>query len=75
MTLLISVGIIILGAFVAGARDLSFDYYSYTVVLVSNITTAVYLACISSLGISISLYLFSIRCLFLSFLDEFFDIS
>ncbi|KAL3362904.1 hypothetical protein AABB24_012278 [Solanum stoloniferum] len=54
------VGIIILGAFVAGARDLSFDYYSYTVVLVSNITTAVYLACISSLGESSGLNSFGL---------------
>ncbi|KAJ8559903.1 hypothetical protein K7X08_003961 [Anisodus acutangulus] len=44
------VGIIMLGAFVAGARDLSFDYYSYTIVVISNTTTAIYLACISSIA-------------------------
>lgn len=54
------VGIIMLGAFVAGARDLSFDYYSYTIVFVSNITTAVYLACISSIGESSGLNSFGL---------------
>ncbi|XP_009628552.1 UDP-N-acetylglucosamine transporter UGNT1-like [Nicotiana tabacum] len=54
------VGIIILGAFVAGARDLSFDYYSYTIVLVSNITTAVYLACIANIGESSGLNSFGL---------------
>ncbi|KAI5557480.1 hypothetical protein POPTR_018G127400v4 [Populus trichocarpa] len=46
-----SVGIIILGAFVAGARDLSFDAYGYAVVFVANICTAVYLASIARIGI------------------------
>ena len=46
----ISVAIIVLGAFAAGARDLSFDFYSYAVVLISNICTAVYLASIARLG-------------------------
>ncbi|KAL2929713.1 Nucleotide-sugar uncharacterized transporter 3, partial [Bienertia sinuspersici] len=45
-----SVAIIILGAFVAGARDLSFDFYSYGVVLLSNLCTAVYLTSIARLG-------------------------
>ncbi|XP_057985607.1 UDP-N-acetylglucosamine transporter UGNT1 isoform X2 [Hevea brasiliensis] len=42
-----SVGVIILGAFIAGARDLSFDFYGYAVVFLANITTAIYLATIS----------------------------
>ncbi|XP_060172047.1 UDP-N-acetylglucosamine transporter UGNT1-like isoform X1 [Lycium barbarum] len=54
------VGIIMLGAFVAGARDLSFDYYSYTIVFVSNITTAIYLACICSIGESSGLNSFGL---------------
>jgi len=44
------VGIIILGAFVAGARDLSFDVYAYTVVLFLKICTAIYLASIARIG-------------------------
>ncbi|KAK9706206.1 hypothetical protein RND81_07G111000 [Saponaria officinalis] len=55
-----SVAIIILGAFVAGARDLSFDFYSYAVVLVSNICTAVYLASIARLGKSSGLNSFGL---------------
>ncbi len=43
-------GIIILGAFVAGARDLSFDAYAYAVVFIANICTAVYLASIARIG-------------------------
>lgn len=46
----ISVGIILLGAFVAGARDLSFDAYAYAVVFIANICTAVYLASIAHIG-------------------------
>ncbi|MCI08511.1 UDP-N-acetylglucosamine/UDP-glucose/GDP-mannose transporter, partial [Trifolium medium] len=42
-----SVGLIIFGAFVAGARDLSFDGYGYAVVFLANITTAIYLATIA----------------------------
>ncbi|KAL9242454.1 hypothetical protein vseg_016447 [Gypsophila vaccaria] len=55
-----SVAVIILGAFVAGARDLSFDFYSYAVVLVSNICTAVYLASIARLGKSSGLNSFGL---------------
>jgi len=44
------VGIIILGAFIAGARDLSFDVYSYAVVFIANICTAIYLASIARIG-------------------------
>ncbi|XP_015885841.1 UDP-N-acetylglucosamine transporter UGNT1 [Ziziphus jujuba] len=45
-----SVGLIVLGAFIAGARDLSFEAYGYTVVLLSNIATAIYLAMIARIG-------------------------
>ncbi|KAK9207897.1 hypothetical protein WN944_000246 [Citrus x changshan-huyou] len=45
-----SVGLIILGAFVAGARDLSFDFFGYAVVFLANITTAIYLATIARIG-------------------------
>lgn len=43
-------GIIVLGAFVAGARDLSFDAYAYAVVFIANICTAIYLASIARIG-------------------------
>ncbi|KAL2929714.1 Nucleotide-sugar uncharacterized transporter 3 [Bienertia sinuspersici] len=55
-----SVAIIILGAFVAGARDLSFDFYSYGVVLLSNLCTAVYLTSIARLGKSSGLNSFGL---------------
>ncbi|KAB1204633.1 UDP-glucuronic acid/UDP-N-acetylgalactosamine transporter [Morella rubra] len=45
-----SVGLIVLGAFVAGARDFSFDGYGYAVVFLANITTAIYLATIARVG-------------------------
>ncbi|BBN15382.1 solute carrier family 35, member D1/2/3 [Marchantia polymorpha subsp. ruderalis] len=45
-----SVGLIVLGAFIAGARDLSFDTQGYLIVLLSNLTTAIYLSTISRLG-------------------------
>ncbi|KAJ1415941.1 Sugar phosphate transporter domain [Sesbania bispinosa] len=45
-----SVGLIVFGAFVAGARDLSFDAYGYAIVFLSNITTTIYLATISRVG-------------------------
>ncbi|GFY99718.1 nucleotide/sugar transporter family protein [Actinidia rufa] len=47
----ISVAIIIFGALVAGARDLSFDSYSYAVVFISNICTAIYLASVARVGL------------------------
>uniref|UniRef100_A0A7C8ZWQ8 Sugar phosphate transporter domain-containing protein n=1 Tax=Opuntia streptacantha TaxID=393608 RepID=A0A7C8ZWQ8_OPUST len=56
----ISVAIIVLGAFAAGARDLSFDFYSYAIVLISNICTAVYLASIARLGKSTALNSFGL---------------
>ncbi|XP_048227529.1 UDP-N-acetylglucosamine transporter UGNT1 isoform X2 [Ricinus communis] len=55
-----SVGIIILGAFIAGARDLSFDAYGYAVVFIANICTAVYLASISRIGKSSGLNSFGL---------------
>ncbi|KAL2620066.1 hypothetical protein R1flu_000271 [Riccia fluitans] len=45
-----SVGVIVLGAFIAGARDLSFDAQGYMTVLLSNLTTAIYLSTISRIG-------------------------
>jgi hypothetical protein len=48
--LLISVALIVFGAFIAGARDLSFDARGYAIVFVANITTAVYLATINRIG-------------------------
>nr|XP_027187915.1 nucleotide-sugar uncharacterized transporter 3-like isoform X2 [Cicer arietinum] len=42
-----SVGIILAGALIAGARDLSFDAYAYTVVFLENMCKAVYLASVS----------------------------
>ncbi|KAE8657884.1 potassium channel SKOR-like [Hibiscus syriacus] len=55
-----NVGIIIFGAFVAGARDLSFDAYSYTIVFVANICTAIYLASIAHIGKSSGLNSFGL---------------
>ncbi|EXB40151.1 hypothetical protein L484_004501 [Morus notabilis] len=55
-----SVGLIILGAFIAGARDFSFDAYGYSVVFLSNITTAIYLATIARIGKSSGLNSFGL---------------
>ncbi|KAJ7958784.1 UDP-sugar transporter like [Quillaja saponaria] len=55
-----SVGLIVLGAFIAGARDFSFDAYGYAVVFLSNITTAIYLATISRIGKSSGLNSFGL---------------
>ncbi|XP_027902150.1 UDP-N-acetylglucosamine transporter UGNT1-like [Vigna unguiculata] len=55
-----SVGIIIAGAFVAGARDFTFDSYSYSVVFIENMCKAVYLASVSRLGKSSGLNIFGI---------------
>ncbi|XP_047150850.1 UDP-N-acetylglucosamine transporter UGNT1-like isoform X4 [Vigna umbellata] len=46
----ISVGLIVFGAFIAGARDFSFDAYGYAIVFLSNISTAIYLAMIARVG-------------------------
>ncbi|KAL0016407.1 hypothetical protein SO802_003476 [Lithocarpus litseifolius] len=55
-----SVALIVLGAFIAGARDLSFDAYGYAVVFLSNITTAIYLATIARIGKSSGLNSFGL---------------
>ncbi|KAB5513908.1 hypothetical protein DKX38_027814 [Salix brachista] len=55
-----SVGLIVLGAFIAGARDLSFDFYGYAVVFLANFTTAIYLATISRIGKSSGLNSFGL---------------
>lgn len=55
-----SVGLIVLGAIVAGARDLSFDSYGYAVVFIANITTAIYLATIARIGKSSGLNSFGL---------------
>eukprot|EP00252_Welwitschia_mirabilis_P009035 TRINITY_DN2131_c0_g1_i1.p1 TRINITY_DN2131_c0_g1~~TRINITY_DN2131_c0_g1_i1.p1 ORF type:complete len:333 (-),score=32.40 TRINITY_DN2131_c0_g1_i1:637-1635(-) len=55
-----SVGLIVLGAFVAGARDLSFDFYGYSLVILSNITTAMYLITIARIGKSSGLNSFGL---------------
>ncbi|KAI4337311.1 hypothetical protein L6164_015744 [Bauhinia variegata] len=49
-SVIFSVGLIVFGAFIAGARDLSFDAYGYALVFTSNITTAIYLATIARIG-------------------------
>ncbi|KAG5562839.1 hypothetical protein RHGRI_005535 [Rhododendron griersonianum] len=56
----ISVALIVLGAFIAGARDLSFDSYGYAVVFLANITTAIYLATIARIGKSSGLNSFGL---------------
>ncbi|KDP30255.1 hypothetical protein JCGZ_17037 [Jatropha curcas] len=55
-----SVGIVLLGAFIAGARDLAFDAYGYSVIFIANICTAVYLASISRIGKSSGLNSFGL---------------
>ncbi|XP_042491608.1 UDP-N-acetylglucosamine transporter UGNT1-like isoform X2 [Macadamia integrifolia] len=55
-----SVVLIVLGAFIAGARDLSFDSYGYAIVFIANITTAIYLATIARLGKSSGLNSFGL---------------
>lgn len=55
-----SVALIVLGAFIAGVRDLSFDYYGYVVVFLSNVTTAIYLATIARIGKSSGLNSFGL---------------
>ncbi|GAB2223396.1 hypothetical protein Droror1_Dr00017537 [Drosera rotundifolia] len=55
-----SVALIVIGAFIAGARDLSFDAYGYSVVFLANITTAIYLATIARIGKSSGLNSFGL---------------
>lgn len=59
-SIIASVSMIVLGAFIAGARDLSFDSYGYAVVFMANISTAIYLATISRLGKSSGLNSFGL---------------
>ncbi|CAJ1973706.1 unnamed protein product [Sphenostylis stenocarpa] len=49
-SVIFSVGLIVFGAFIAGARDFSFDAYGYAIVFMSNIATAIYLATIAHVG-------------------------
>ncbi|WZZ03123.1 UDP-N-acetylglucosamine transporter UGNT1-like [Brassica napus] len=55
-----SVGIILLGAIIAGIRDLSFDAYGYGLVFTANICTATYLALIARTGKSTGLNTFGL---------------
>ncbi|KAK4491046.1 hypothetical protein RD792_001768, partial [Penstemon davidsonii] len=55
-----SVGLIVMGAFIAGSRDMSFDSYGYLIVFASNITTAIYLATIARIGKSSGLNSFGL---------------
>uniref|UniRef100_A0A7N0ZVP0 Sugar phosphate transporter domain-containing protein n=1 Tax=Kalanchoe fedtschenkoi TaxID=63787 RepID=A0A7N0ZVP0_KALFE len=55
-----SVAVIILGAYVAGVRDLTFDLYSYGIVFLANICTAIYLALIARIGKSSGLNSFGL---------------
>ncbi|MQL69337.1 hypothetical protein Taro_001641 [Colocasia esculenta] len=55
-----SVVLIVFGAFVAGARDMSYDSYGYAIVFISNITTAIYLATIARIGKSSGLNSFGL---------------
>ncbi|KAJ3679505.1 hypothetical protein LUZ60_017516 [Juncus effusus] len=55
-----SVALIVFGAFIAGARDLSFDVYGYGMVFLANITTALYLATINRTGKSSGLNSFGL---------------
>ncbi|CAL9222894.1 unnamed protein product [Arabidopsis halleri] len=58
--IIFSVGIIILGAIIAGIRDLSFDGYGYGLVFTANICTATYLALIARIGKSSGLNIFGL---------------
>ncbi|XP_052209677.1 UDP-N-acetylglucosamine transporter UGNT1 isoform X1 [Diospyros lotus] len=55
-----SVALIVVGAFIAGARDLSFDSYGYAILFLANISTAVYLATIARIGKSSGLNSFGL---------------
>lgn len=58
-----SVALILIGAFVAGAHDMSFDTYGYLVVVVANISTAMYLTTIARIGAASSFLVIS-PCVF-----------
>lgn len=51
-----SVALILLGAFVAGAHDMAFDPHGYLVVVLANISTAVYLTTIARIGTASSFF-------------------
>lgn len=55
-----SVGVILFGAAVAGIRDYSYETRGYALVLLSNVTTAIYLATISRIGRSTGLNSFGL---------------
>ncbi|KAH6804749.1 Nucleotide/sugar transporter family protein [Perilla frutescens var. frutescens] len=55
-----SVVIILLGAFVAGGNDMSFDSKGYLVVVLANISTALYLTVVARIGISSGLNCFGL---------------
>ncbi|XP_057799963.1 UDP-N-acetylglucosamine transporter UGNT1-like isoform X2 [Salvia miltiorrhiza] len=55
-----SVSLILLGAFVAGAHDMAFDPHGYLVVVLANISTAVYLTTIARIGKSSGLNSFGL---------------
>ncbi|GJP54612.1 hypothetical protein CLOM_g13682 [Closterium sp. NIES-68] len=57
---LVSVAVIVVGALVAAVRDLSFEAYGYSLVFLSNVTTALYLAFIARLGKSTGLNSFGL---------------
>ncbi|KAK9166491.1 hypothetical protein Scep_001682 [Stephania cephalantha] len=48
--LLAFVSLIVFGAIVAGAQDLSFDYYSYGVVFICNLSSAIYVTTVAHYG-------------------------
>eukprot|EP00245_Coleochaete_scutata_P009792 TRINITY_DN3309_c0_g2_i1.p1 TRINITY_DN3309_c0_g2~~TRINITY_DN3309_c0_g2_i1.p1 ORF type:complete len:335 (+),score=44.64 TRINITY_DN3309_c0_g2_i1:159-1163(+) len=58
--IMLSVAIIVGGAFIAGVRDLSFEPVGYALVFLSNFTTAVYLTFIGKLGKSTGLNSFGL---------------
>ncbi|CAI7800002.1 unnamed protein product, partial [Closterium sp. NIES-54] len=57
---LVSVAVIVAGALLAAVRDFSFEAYGYSIVLLSNITTALYLTLIARLGKSTGLNSFGL---------------
>lgn len=59
-SVIFSVCLIVFGAIIAGAQDLSFDAYGYAIVFLSNITTAIYLATIARIGKSSGLSSFGL---------------
>lgn len=50
LTIQLSIGIMICGAFVAGSRDLNFDAFAYLIVVIYNICTAMYLVLINRIS-------------------------